>query len=117
MSTQALSDDVTAISRLIDDSYPAGLDAETRRWRRCLKTAEEVGELTEALLGLVGENPRKGVTHEMAQVRKELFDVALAALGAVAHLDGNEGDPVGDFLNHAAFVHGRLAAALAERAL
>lgn len=108
----ATPEDVTAISRLIDGSYPTDLDAEAHRWRRCIKVAEEVGEVTEALLGLSGENPRKGVTHDIGQVRKELLDVALAALGAVAHLDGNQGDPMADLVSHAAFVRGRLEAAL-----
>lgn len=112
----ALTDDVLGISRLIDDSYPATLGIEARRWRRCLKTAEEVGELTEALLGAVGENPRKGITHSLGDVRKELLDVALAALGAVAHLDGNKGDPVDDLAGHAQFVRQRLATALTEHA-
>lgn len=103
---------VTDISRMLDASYPESLDPEAWRWRRCLKVAEEVGELTEALLGLSGENPRKGVTHTLADVRRELLDVALSALGAVAHLDENHGDPVEDLRVHAEFVRERLALAV-----
>lgn len=111
----ALGEDVLDISRMIDASYPSGLDAEAHRWRRCAKIGEEWGEATEALLGLVGENPRKGQTHDHAAVRKELLDVALAALGAVAHVDGNEGDPMAALVDHAAFVATRLRDALADR--
>lgn len=91
---------VVALSVLIDSTYPADLDTEAHRWRRCAKVAEEVGEVTEALLGLAGENPRKGITHDLGQLRKELLDVALAALGAIAHLDGNTGDPMNDLARH-----------------
>lgn len=109
------SDNIVAISQLLDDSYPEGLDEEAHRWRRCMKVTEEAGEVTKALLGMVGENPRKGVTNDVGEVRMELLDVAVAALAAVAHLDGNHGDPVRDMLVHAAFVRGRLARALFER--
>lgn len=105
---------VVDISQMLDASYPPSLDPEAWRWRRCLKASEEVGELTEALLGLSGENPRKGITHTLGDVRKELLDVALAALGAVAHLDGNTGDPIRSLEIHAEFVRDRLARAINE---
>src|SRR5688500_15488338 len=108
----ALGRNVLTISAMIDATYPAALDAEAHRWRRCAKVSEECGEVTEALLGLAGENPRKGVTHSVGDVRKELLDVALAALGAVAHLDGNQGDPVAALGEHAEFVVTRLKAAI-----
>lgn len=107
---------VVHISQMLDDSYSPALDPEAWRWRRCLKVAEEVGEVTEALLGLSGENPRKGVTHTLGDVRTELLDVALAALGAVAHLDGNTGDPIRSLELRAEFVRERLAVALAKAA-
>lgn len=103
---------VLAISSLIDASYSPDLDPEAHRWRRCGKVGEEYGEVTEALLGVVGENPRKGVTHDLSEVRKELLDVALAALGAVAHLDNNAGDPMAALAEHAAAIETRLRAAL-----
>lgn len=112
MST--LTEYVNAISAMIDGTYPLDLDPEAHRWRRCAKIAEEVGEVTEALLGLSGENPRKGVTHDLGQVRKELLDVALAALGAAAHLDGNSADPVADLTIHAEVVSKRLRNAITE---
>ena len=78
--------DIAAISALINSTYPANIDAEAALWRRCAKVSEEAGEVTEALLGMLGENPRKGYTHTESDVIHELLDVALAALGACAHI-------------------------------
>jgi NTP pyrophosphatase (non-canonical NTP hydrolase) len=108
----SLNDDIVRISQMIDDTYPADLDDEAHRWRRCMKVVEEAGEVTEALLGMVGENPRKGQTHDLNDVRLELLDVALAALGAVAHLDGNVTDVVFDFTERTGFLADRLERAI-----
>lgn len=102
------------ISDLIDGAYPLELDREAWAWRRVMKVSEEVGEVTEAMLGWLGENPRKGLTHTVEDVRKELLDVALAALGACAHLDA-DADPMVDLESHAAWVLDRLRTSLANR--
>ena len=92
---------ITAISEWIDNSPNyAGLDREAHDWRRIQKVAQETGEVFEAFCGCLGENPRKGVTHTQADVKRELFDVALAALGAVEHLNGNKGCTLELFLQH-----------------
>ena len=109
-----LSDAVLNISRMIDSTYPPDLDREAWLWRRCVKVAEESGEVTAAVLGMLAANQRKGRTHEAADVRKELLDVALAALAAVAHVTGNVADPVRLLKEHAQYVHDRLAAARNE---
>jgi NTP pyrophosphatase (non-canonical NTP hydrolase) len=84
--------DVARISRWMDESKSyEGIDSEAHLWRRCMKISEETGEVFEALSGTLGENPRKGVTHSMDDVVDELLDVAMAALGAVEHITGNEG--------------------------
>jgi len=57
---------------------------------RLLKMAEEVGEVTQAYLGMTGQNPRKGVTHTASDVAMELCDVIITA--AVA-LHGFTDDP------------------------
>lgn len=105
-----LNDDVLAISRWIDDSPGyTGINPETALWRRCSKVSAEAGEVLDALSGLVGENPRKGVTHTGAEVEYELLDVAVGALGAVLHMRGN--DPAVDvsalLADHAARVRTR----------
>lgn len=52
---------------------------------RVLKVTEEAGEVAAAYIGWTGQNPRKGVTHDLSDVISELCDVALTALAAVEH--------------------------------
>lgn len=54
---------------------------------RILKITEEAGEAAQAWIGLLGQNPRKGVTSTRDQVVAELADVAFTALVAIASLD------------------------------
>ncbi|KUJ37229.1 hypothetical protein ACZ90_69920 [Streptomyces albus subsp. albus] len=51
---------------------------------RVLKLSEEVGEVAAALIGVTGQNPRKGVTHTWDEVHAELCDVILTAMVALA---------------------------------
>lgn len=74
---------IAAVSDWVGSSYPPGLDEEAHLWRRVAKISEENGEVTEALLGAIGENPRKGVTNGFDKVEYELLDVATCALGAL----------------------------------
>ncbi|MFJ7147985.1 MazG-like family protein [Streptomyces sp. NPDC100445] len=53
---------------------------------RVLKLSEEVGEVAEAVIGVTGQNPRKGVTHTWEDVQAELCDVAITALVALRTL-------------------------------
>lgn len=82
---------IKRLSLWIDGSYPEGMDAELVLRRRVGKLMEEVGEVGTALGGVTGENPRKGFTHTALELRDELLDVAITALGAWEHLDGNRG--------------------------
>ncbi|WP_055566007.1 MazG-like family protein [Streptomyces atriruber] len=50
---------------------------------RLLKIGEEYGEATQAYIGAVGQNPRKGFTHAPRDVAEELCDVILAAMVAL----------------------------------
>lgn len=100
-----------ALSLWIDDSN-AGRDPEAQTWGRLAKITEEAGEVIEAWIGVVGQNPRKGVTHELGDVVKELHDVALTALCAVEHMTDNRGDSMELFAEHVKHVHNR--AGLAE---
>lgn len=86
-----MSDTNTQLAELSDwiDAANAHRDAESVTWGRIAKIAEENGEVIEAFIGATGQNPRKGQTHEVADVVDELYDVAITALGAVAHLFGN----------------------------
>ncbi|PPS68970.1 MULTISPECIES: MazG-like family protein [Streptomyces] len=53
---------------------------------RILKLTEEVGEVSEAVIGATGQNPRKGVTHTWEDVQAELCDVVITALVALRTL-------------------------------
>ena len=53
---------------------------------RILKVTEEAGEAAGAWIGVIGQNPRKGVTHTLAEVAAELADVAFTALVAIESL-------------------------------
>lgn len=81
-------------------SYPRGLSNEAIMWRRLVKVAEESGEVIRAYGGSIGENPRKGVTHEPGDVDKELLDTALAALGAYEHRQGYDGSSLYALVEH-----------------
>lgn len=53
---------------------------------RVLKLSEEVGEVSEAVIGAMGQNPRKGVSHTWDDVRAELCDVIVTAMVALRTL-------------------------------
>jgi NTP pyrophosphatase (non-canonical NTP hydrolase) len=60
---------------------------------RLLKLVEESGEVAQAYIGTVGQNPRKGVTHTTADVADELCDVIITAMVALVSVaDGNPDD-------------------------
>ena len=92
---------IAALSRWIDAaSANAARDPEAATWGRLAKVAEEAGEVIAAYIGATGQNPRKGVTHTMGDVRRELLDVALTALCAVEHLDSLIPDDGGGVPDH-----------------
>ncbi|MET9731646.1 MazG-like family protein [Streptomyces sp. NPDC006458] len=53
---------------------------------RLLKIQEEVGEVAQAVIGVTGQNPRKGVTHTWDDVQAELCDVVITAMIALRSL-------------------------------
>jgi len=53
---------------------------------RMLKLSEEVGEVSEAVIGAMGQNPRKGTSHTWDDVRAELCDVIVTAMVALRTL-------------------------------
>lgn len=50
---------------------------------RLVKLSEEVGEVSQAFIGYVGANKRKGYTHTEEDVAKELADVVITAMVAL----------------------------------
>ncbi|MFE9927101.1 MazG-like family protein [Streptomyces sp. NPDC005774] len=71
---------------------------------RVLKLSEEVGEVAQAVIGVTGQNPRKGTTHSWDDVSAELCDVALTALVALRSLTPDAGEV---FTRHVAKVAAR----------
>jgi NTP pyrophosphatase (non-canonical NTP hydrolase) len=68
----------------LDDS--SALAPETEKLLRIMKLTEEAGEVTQAVIGTLGQNPRKGVTHTWDDVQAELCDVILTAMVALTTL-------------------------------
>lgn len=62
------------------------LPAEQERLVRLLKLSEETGEVAAAVVGVTGQNPRKGVTHTWDDVQAELCDVIVTAMVALRTL-------------------------------
>ncbi|MGW6741703.1 MazG-like family protein [Streptomyces sp. NPDC055025] len=53
---------------------------------RIMKITEEAGEVSQAYIGMTGQNPRKGVTHSLTDLQGELCDVILTAAVALASI-------------------------------
>jgi NTP pyrophosphatase (non-canonical NTP hydrolase) len=62
------------------------LPPEQERLLRIMKITEEAGEVSQAVTGVLGQNPRKGITHTWDDVNAELCDVILTAMVALATL-------------------------------
>ena len=106
-----LSDLIHAISRAIDNAPAnAARDPEAQLYARVAKVGEESGEVISALIGASGGNPRKGTVGTLGDVDRELFDVALGALLAAAHLRDRHGLAPADLLAQLAEHAGRVAA-------
>jgi NTP pyrophosphatase (non-canonical NTP hydrolase) len=86
----------------LDDS--SKLAPETEKLLRIMKLTEEAGEVTQAVIGTLGQNPRKGVTHTWDDVQAELCDVMLTAMVALSTLAS---DPRETFNGHLARVAAR----------
>lgn len=88
-------------------------NTEALTWGRLAKVAEECGEVVAAYIGVTAQNPRKGETHEVADVKKELLDVALTALAAYEHMDHHRGRSMHDLKD---FIQSRVERAKAASA-
>jgi NTP pyrophosphatase (non-canonical NTP hydrolase) len=75
---------IEEIVRWLDDS--STLAPETEKLLRIMKLTEETGEVTQAVTGTLGQNPRKGVTHTWEDVQAELCDVIFTAMVALTTL-------------------------------
>jgi NTP pyrophosphatase (non-canonical NTP hydrolase) len=68
---------------------------------RIMKITEEAGEATQAWIGVLGQNPRKGVTHTTGDVVGELADVVFTALVAIASLGADPRKAIQDVVTKA----------------
>lgn len=81
---QNVWDTVGSLVTWLDENSPLTPDAD--RLLRIMKISEEVGEVSQAVIGVLGQNPRKGVTHTWEDVHAELSDVILTAMVALSTL-------------------------------
>jgi NTP pyrophosphatase (non-canonical NTP hydrolase) len=63
------------------------LPPETKTMLQILKITEEAGEVAEALIGVTGQNPRKGFSHTWRDVENELCDVIITAMVALTRVN------------------------------
>lgn len=79
-------------------------------WARVAKVTEEAGEAIDALIGLTGQNPRKGEYGTFDDLVNELCDVALTGLYALQHFTKDGGQTMGALLARATHHRQRVAA-------
>ncbi|MFB7511479.1 NUDIX domain-containing protein [Streptomyces broussonetiae] len=64
----------------------SGLPREQRVLMQIIKLQEELGEVAEAVVGVCGQNPRKGFSHTWDDVEAEVCDVITTAMVALERL-------------------------------
>jgi NTP pyrophosphatase (non-canonical NTP hydrolase) len=92
-----------AISEIVEwlDSAST-LPPEQERLLRIMKITEEAGEVSSAVTGTIGQNPRKGITHTWDDVAAELCDVTLTSMVALATLNPDARKVFSEHLNRVA---------------
>ncbi|WP_433856630.1 MazG-like family protein [Streptomyces kronopolitis] len=91
---------VERLREWLDAESPLAPDAT--RIMRVLKITEEAGEVAEAMHGMLGSNPRKGKSHTEEDVRKELCDVILTSMVALASFTPDAAGVFDERLRHIA---------------
>lgn len=98
--TEQTWDTVDQLVRWLDSESP--VSPEVARLLRVLKISEEAGEVAEAIHGAMGSNPRKGASHTWDDVQKELCDVILTSMVALATLTPDARRVFAERLSHIA---------------
>jgi hypothetical protein len=80
MTTPTIIDAARRITAQLDARGNHDLTGLPETLCRALKVPEEAGEMAQAVIGVLGQNPRKGVTHSWDDVVAEAIDTALSAL-------------------------------------
>jgi NTP pyrophosphatase (non-canonical NTP hydrolase) len=96
-------DAVEGLAARLDGRSP--LPPEQRRLLKILKITEESGEVAEAVIGVTGQNPRKGYSHTWQDVEAEVCDVIITAMVALEELSPGKAREV--FAAHLRRVTGR----------
>ncbi|MFH8553660.1 MazG-like family protein [Streptomyces celluloflavus] len=63
------------------------LPREQRILLQLLKIQEEAGEVAEAVIGAMGQNPRKGHSHTWKDVEAEICDVIVTGMVALTRMN------------------------------
>lgn len=80
---------IEAAVRIRDDMIAKSpLAGELAVVAQALKIQEEAGELAEAMLGTLGQNPRKGFSHTTDDVLKEAVDVIITTATLAVWIEG-----------------------------
>ena len=96
-------DTVARLVEWLDEhNRDSGVAPETTRLLRVMKLSEEVGETTQAVIGALGVNPRKGLTHSWRDVEHELCDVVVTAMVALTTLNRDARTVFAERLEHVA---------------
>ncbi|WP_369394348.1 MazG-like family protein [Streptomyces sp. CG1] len=83
-----MADTWRTISRLADRLEDhSTLPREQRILLQLLKIQEEAGEVAEAVIGAMGQNPRKGYSHTWEDVEAEVCDVIVTGMVALARMN------------------------------
>ncbi|MDI6101882.1 MazG-like family protein [Actinoplanes sp. NEAU-A12] len=80
MTTHTITDAARRIAAQLDARGNSDLTGLPETLCRALKVQEEAGEMAQAVIGVLGQNPRKGVTHTWDDVVHEAIDTVMAAL-------------------------------------
>ena len=80
MTTPTILDAARRIAAQLDQRGNPDLAGLPETLCRALKVQEEAGEMAQAVIGVLGQNPRKGVTHTWDDVVAEAVDTGLSAL-------------------------------------
>jgi NTP pyrophosphatase (non-canonical NTP hydrolase) len=81
-------DDWQTISRLAARlEEHSTLPRDQRILLQLLKIQEEAGEVAEAVIGAMGQNPRKGHSHTWEDVESEICDVIVTSMVALTRMN------------------------------
>ncbi|MFG2865477.1 MazG-like family protein [Streptomyces sioyaensis] len=76
---------VRHLARRLEDH--STLPREQRILLQLLKIQEEAGEVAEAVIGAMGQNPRKGHSHTWENVESEVCDVIVTGMVALTRMN------------------------------